>query len=149
VREWLPDAAIGADVIAGFPGETEEDHCATLVLIERMPLTYLHVFSYSPRPGTAAAEMAGHIPAPEIAKRAKELRTLGEAKKSAFRASQIGRTLRLLTLQRIGKCATGPWTSAISGNYMDVRVAGRWTSNQFLNVQVTSEVDGHLVGTAI
>ena len=62
VREWLPDAAIGADVIAGFPGETEEDHRATLALIERMPLTYLHVFSFSPRPGTAAAEMPDHVP---------------------------------------------------------------------------------------
>ena len=149
VREWLPDAGIGADVIAGFPGETEEDHCATLALIERMPLTYLHVFSYSPRPGTAAAEMTNHVPAPEIARRAKELRALGEEKKSAFRACQIGRTLRLLTLQRNGEGATGPWTRAISGNYMDVRVAGRWTSNQFLNVQVTSEADGHLAGTAI
>ena len=58
VREWLPDAAIGADVIAGFPGETEEDHQATLSLIERLPLTYLHVFSFSPRPGTAGGGAA-------------------------------------------------------------------------------------------
>jgi threonylcarbamoyladenosine tRNA methylthiotransferase MtaB len=148
VREWLPDAAIGADVIAGFPGETEEDHRATLALIERMPLSYLHVFSYSPRPGTAAAEMTGHVLAPEISRRAKELRALGEEKKSAFRASQIGRTLRLLTLQRSGEDATGPWTRAVSGNYMDVRVAGRWASNQFLDVKVTAEIDGHLAGIA-
>ena len=57
-REWLPDAAIGADVIAGFPGETEEDHQATLSLIERLPLTYLHVFSFSSRPGTRGGGIA-------------------------------------------------------------------------------------------
>src|SRR5260370_42300884 len=56
VREWLPEAAIGADVIAGFPGETEEDHRATIALIERLPLTYRHAFSASLRPGTLAAD---------------------------------------------------------------------------------------------
>src|SRR6202008_3201782 len=72
VREWLPDAAIGADVIAGFPGETEDDHRATLALIKRLPLTYLHVFSFSARPGTAAAEMKHHVPEAVIARRARE-----------------------------------------------------------------------------
>jgi threonylcarbamoyladenosine tRNA methylthiotransferase MtaB len=149
VRDRLPDAAIGADVIAGFPGETEEDHRATLALIERMPLTYLHVFSYSPRPGTAAAEMPGPVPAPTIARRAKELRALGEEKKSVFRAAQVGRTLRVLTLQRNGEDATGCWTRAVSGNYADVRVGGLWNSNQFLDVRITGETDGHLAGVAL
>jgi threonylcarbamoyladenosine tRNA methylthiotransferase MtaB len=149
VREWLPDAAIGADVIAGFPGETEEDHSVTLALIERTPLTYLHVFSYSPRPGTAAAGMPDHVPAPTIARRAKELRAMGEAKKSAFRGAQIGRTLRVLTLQRNGEDTIGPWTRAVSGNYADLRIAGRWDSNQFLDVRVTGEMDGHLAGVAL
>src|SRR5260370_9765609 len=76
VREWLPEAAIGADVIAGFPGETEEDHRATIELIERLPLTYLHVFSFSPRPGTPAPEMRDHVPATVIAGRDRELRSL-------------------------------------------------------------------------
>ena len=149
VREWLPEAAIGADVIAGFPGETEEDHRATIELIERLPLTYLHVFSFSPRPGTPAAEMRDHVPATVIAGRAKELRALGEEKKSAFRAAQTGRTLCALTLHRDGEDLTGPWTRALSGNYLDVRVAGRWPANQFLDVRVTGERDGHLAGTAL
>jgi threonylcarbamoyladenosine tRNA methylthiotransferase MtaB len=149
VREWLPDAAIGADVIAGFPGETEHDHRATLELVERLPISYLHVFSFSPRPGTAAAEMQDHVPAEEIAKRARELRSLGEEKKSAFRAGQAGRTLRVLTLNRDGVDCAGPWTRALSGNYADVRVAGRWPANQFLDLQVSGEKDGHLVGTAL
>jgi threonylcarbamoyladenosine tRNA methylthiotransferase MtaB len=149
VREWLPDAAIGADVIAGFPGETDEDHRATLALIERLPLTYLHVFSFSPRPGTPAAEMQDHVPTTVTTRRAKELRVLGERKKSAFRAAQVGRTLRVLTLRRGGEDPSGPWTGALSGNYADMRVAGRWPANQFLDVQVTGERDGHLSGTVL
>jgi threonylcarbamoyladenosine tRNA methylthiotransferase MtaB len=148
VREWLPDAAIGADVIAGFPGETEEDHRATLALIGRLPLTYLHVFSYSPRPGTPAAKLQDHASAAAIARRAKELRALGEEKKTAFHAAQAGRTLRVLTLQRSGEDGSGPWTRALSGNYLDVRVAGLWPANQFLDVQVTGVRDTHLTGTA-
>jgi threonylcarbamoyladenosine tRNA methylthiotransferase MtaB len=148
VREWLPDAAIGADVIAGFPGETEENHRATLALIGRLPLTYLHVFSYSPRPGTSAAGMQDHVPATVIARRAKELRALGEEKKAAFHAAQAGRTLRVLTLQRSGEDGSGTWTRALSGNYLDVRVAGLWPANQFLDVQVTGVRDTHLTGTA-
>jgi threonylcarbamoyladenosine tRNA methylthiotransferase MtaB len=149
VREWLPDAAIGADVITGFPGETEEDHRATLALIERMPLTYLHVFSFSPRPGTPAAEMRGHVSGTVIARRARELRSLGEEKKAAFRSAQAGRTMRVLTLNRGGEDASGPWTRALSGNYLDVRVAGRRPGNQFLDIQVTDLGDTHLAGVAV
>jgi threonylcarbamoyladenosine tRNA methylthiotransferase MtaB len=149
VREWLPDAAIGADVIAGFPGETEEDHLATLALIDGLPITYLHVFSFSPRPGTQAAELQDHVPGDVIARRARELRALGEEKKSAFRAAQAGRTLRVLTLHRDGEDCAGPWTRALSGNYVDVRVAGRWPANSFLDVRVTNERDGHLAGAAL
>ena len=149
VREWLPDAAIGADVIAGFPGETEEDHRATLALIEGLPITYLHVFSFSPRPGTKAAELQGHLPGDVIARRARELRALGEEKQSAFRAAQVGGTLRVLTLHRDGEDFAGPWTGALSGNYANVRVEGRWAANQFLDVQITGERAGHLAGAAI
>jgi threonylcarbamoyladenosine tRNA methylthiotransferase MtaB len=148
VREWLPDAAIGADVIAGFPGETEEDHRATLALIDGLPITYLHVFSFSQRPGTKAAELQDHVPEDVIVRRARELRALGEEKKSAFRAAQAGRTLRVLTLHRDGEDSAGPWTGGLSGNFVKVRVAGRWPANQFLEVQVTGERDGHLAGAA-
>jgi threonylcarbamoyladenosine tRNA methylthiotransferase MtaB len=149
VREWLPDAAIGADVMAGFPGETEEDHRATLALIGRMPLTYLHVFSFSPRPGTPAAEIPDHIASVVIARRARELRTLGEEKKSAFRAAQAGRTMRVLTLNRGGEDASGPWTRALSGNYLDVRVAGRRPANQFMDVRINNEEDGRVTGVPV
>jgi threonylcarbamoyladenosine tRNA methylthiotransferase MtaB len=149
VRGWLPDAAIGADVIAGFPGETEEDYRATLRLIERLPLTYLHVFSFSARPGTPAAEMQDHVPDAVTRRRARELRALGEEKKSAFRRAQAGSLLRVLTLHGDGQDFGGPWTQALSGNYVQVRVAGRWPANQFLNVQAAGERDGHLTGKAL
>jgi len=149
VRKCLADAAIGADVIAGFPGETEEDHRATCDFIEQLPLTYLHVFSFSPRPGTPAAELREPVAEAIIARRASDLRALGERKKAVFRTSQAERTLRVLTLNRSGEDASGPWTRALSGNYLDVRVAGRWPSNRFLNVQITGEKGAHLAGVAV
>jgi threonylcarbamoyladenosine tRNA methylthiotransferase MtaB len=148
VRELLPDAAIGADVIAGFPGETEADHRATLALIEQMPLTYLHVFSFSARPGTPAAEMRNHVAGADVARRARELRALGEKKKSAFLEAQSGRNMRVITLNRRGEDAGGPWTRALSGNYLDVRVAGRWPANEFLDARITGVNDDALVGLA-
>ena len=149
VRERLPDAAIGADVIAGFPGETEDDHRATLALIERLPLTYLHVFSFSPRPGTSAAEMSDPVPAADISRRAGELRALGEEKKAAFQKTQMGRTERVLTLNRSGEGVSGPWTRAISGNYLDMRVSGAWAANRFVEVRIAGVADNHLRGVAI
>jgi threonylcarbamoyladenosine tRNA methylthiotransferase MtaB len=149
VRKCLPDAAIGADVIAGFPGETEADHRATCDCIERLPLTYVHVFSFSPRPGTPAADMLEPVPEAMIARRASELRVLGEKKKAAFRASQVGRSLRVLTLNRSGEDASGPWTRALSGNYLDVRVAGCWPSNRFLSAQIAGQRGEHLAGVAV
>lgn len=149
IREWLPDAAIGADVIAGFPGETEENHAATLALIRQLPLTYLHVFSFSPRPGTTAAEMQDQVSGEVTARRARELRSLGEEKKAAFYASQAGRAMRVLTLNRSGEDASGPWTRALSGNYLDVRLPGHRPSNQFVDVQITGGRDGHLIGVAV
>ena len=146
-REWLPDAAIGADVIAGFPGETEADHQATLSLIERLPLTYLHVFSFSSRPGTAAAELRNQLPEQAIARRARELRALGEKKKAAFQAAQTGRRMRVVTLNRNGSDASGPWTRALSSNYLDTRVSGVWPANQFLDVRISGVIDGHLAGS--
>lgn len=148
-REWLPDAAIGADVIAGFPGETEEDHQATLSLIERLPLTYLHVFSFSPRPGTPAAKLQNQVPEQVIARRARHLRALGEKKKTAFQTAQTGRPMRVLTLNRSGKDASGPWTRALSSNYLDVRVPGSWPANQFLGVWISGVAEGHLTGRSL
>ena len=145
IRERLPHAAIGADVIAGFPGETEDDHAATLAFIERLPFTYLHVFSFSKRPGTKAANLSNEVPGPVIKRRARELRALGESKAASFRQSQISRTLRVLTLHPSSEL-TGRRTPALSSNYLRVFVDGVFPANQWLDVRLNSCQGTCLVG---
>jgi threonylcarbamoyladenosine tRNA methylthiotransferase MtaB len=84
--------ALGADVISGFPGETEEDHAETVALVKALPFTYLHVFPYSARPGTAAVKIGGEVPAAVSRQRAGELRALGEEKAARYRASRADGT---------------------------------------------------------
>ena len=150
IHDRLPHAAIGADVIAGFPGETESDHAASLAFIEQRPFTYLHVFSYSPRPGTKAASLPNQVPAQIIKRRARELRSPSESKSSAFRRSQIGRTLRVLTLHRnehsISEHAGIEYTPALSSNYLRVQIPGIFPSNEWLDVVLSSEEGNYVVG---
>ena len=96
IREVMPDAAIGVDVIVGFPGETEELFMETYNLLNELPVTYLHVFTYSERENTEAAEMEGVVPIPERKRRNKMLRILSEKKKMAFYQTQLGKTLPVL-----------------------------------------------------
>ena len=145
VHERLPHAAIGADVITGFPGETEDDHAATVAFIERLPFTYLHVFSFSKRPGTKAAALSNEVPGTIIKRRARELRALGEKKSAAFRQSQIGRTLRALTLHPSSELM-GRQTPALSSNDLRVFVDGVFPANQWLDVRVGSCRETYLVG---
>jgi threonylcarbamoyladenosine tRNA methylthiotransferase MtaB len=141
IREWMPDAAIGADVIAGFPGESDADHRATCDLVEQLPLTYLHVFSFSVRPGTSAAQLEEGVPSKVIRERARELRAIGARKRAAFGAANVGKQLRVLTLNKNeaekseGDCGC---SRAISSNYLDLRVSGRFPTNQWLDVEITS-----------
>ena len=96
IREVMPHAAIGVDVIVGFPGETEELFMETYNFINELPITYLHVFTYSERENTEAAEMDGVVPVSERKKRNKMLRILSEKKKMAFYQKQLGKTLPVL-----------------------------------------------------
>jgi len=96
IREVMPDAAIGVDVIVGFPGETEEKFLETYNFINELPITYLHVFTYSERENTEAVEMEGIVPIAERKKRNKMLRILSEKKKMAFYQTQLGKTLPVL-----------------------------------------------------
>lgn len=148
IHERLPHAAIGADVITGFPGETEAEHSATLRFIEGRPFTYLHVFSYSPRPGTQAASLPAHVPGWVIKRRARELRTLGDAKTAAFRQSEIGQMLRVLTLHRDAKDDPSR-TPALSENYLSIVVPGALPHNQWLTVSVTHADRKNLIGVPI
>lgn len=96
IREVMPDAAIGVDVIVGFPGETEERFIETYNFLNELPITYLHVFTYSERENTEAAGMEGIVPIPERKRRNKMLRILSEKKKMAFYQTQLGKTLPVL-----------------------------------------------------
>src|SRR5438552_13923225 len=148
VHERLPHAAIGADVITGFPGETEDDHAATVAFIERLPFTYLHVFSFSKRPGTKAASLSNEVPGATVKRRARELRALSQAKSSAFRHSQLGRTLRVLTLRSAGDPNLDS-TPALSSNYLKVSVCGNHPANNCLDVLISAETGTVLVGEPV
>src|SRR5713226_3937470 len=148
IHECLPHAAIGADVITGFPGESEDDHASTLAFIDRLPFTYLHVFSFSKRPGTKAAALLNDIPGATIKRRARELRALSESKSAAFRHSQIGRTLRVLTL-RPGEDPDPHSTPALSSNYLRVRVRGIHPANNCFDVLISAETGTALEGEPI
>jgi len=149
VREFLPHAAIGADVIAGFPGETEADHETTLQFIDSLPFTYLHVFSYSSRPGTKAAALETQLSGEVIHRRARELRALGESKSATFRQSQLGRLHNVLTLNRPEKFVNAPWTPALSTNYLQFRILSVLPPNKSLEVRATSSADSTLYAESV
>jgi threonylcarbamoyladenosine tRNA methylthiotransferase MtaB len=128
IRTHVEDAAIGADVMVGFPGETDAEFSETYRLIEQSPLTYLHVFPYSSRPGTPAAEMQNAVPSHVATARAKALRQLIASKNEAFRRSMIGRQLDVLVLQP---------EDALSSNFIRLRVPPDVPSNSWVRVQVT------------
>ena len=96
IREVMPGSCIGVDVIVGFPGETEEKFLETYNFLNELPISYLHVFTYSERENTEAVEMEGVIPIPERKRRNKMLRILSEKKKMAFYQTQLGKTLPVL-----------------------------------------------------
>jgi threonylcarbamoyladenosine tRNA methylthiotransferase MtaB len=125
-RRLMPDAAIGADVMTGFPGETDALFEESRQFIESMPLTYLHVFTYSERPGTKAVTMEGAVPIEVRRERNRILRELGEAKKQTFRKSFTGRTLSAVTLEQ-------PRT-ALTTNFLRVDLDRDIAPNQLVDV---------------
>ena len=139
IRRVIPSAAIGADVIVGFPGETEEDFQVTEDLIEQLPFTYLHVFSFSERPGTKAEKLENRVPQEAIRDRARKLRARSLTKAGAFRASQAGRSMPALTLARTGGSLNESWTEALTGNYLKVRIAGHLPANGWYEVRPTAD----------
>jgi threonylcarbamoyladenosine tRNA methylthiotransferase MtaB len=98
----LPVFGLGADIIAGFPGETPEDHAATVQLVEALPFTYLHVFTYSPRPGTAATRLPGHVRLRDAQERSHALRHLGQQKGAAYRARRAGTRAEIVVIRGAG-----------------------------------------------
>jgi threonylcarbamoyladenosine tRNA methylthiotransferase MtaB len=143
IRAALPEAAIGIDVIAGFPGESEAEFENTLRLIEDLPVTHLHVFPFSRRPGTAAASVPGHLPGNVKKARAERLRLLGAAKLAAFAVGFVGRELEVV-VEGGGK--SGP-LKGLTRNYLEVRFAGPVELvGRCASVRIMAAVNGVLQG---
>jgi threonylcarbamoyladenosine tRNA methylthiotransferase MtaB len=117
IKNKMPEACIGVDVIVGYPGETEEDFLATYHFLNELPVSYLHVFTYSERPNTEAIRLDGIIPNDVRAKRSKMLRALSVKKRRAFYESQLGNTVEVLFE---GENKKG-YITGFSQNYVKVR----------------------------
>jgi threonylcarbamoyladenosine tRNA methylthiotransferase MtaB len=143
IREAMPAAAIGADVMVGFPGETEGDFELTYRLVEDLPFTYLHVFSYSARPGTPAASIKSQVPAAIARKRSHLLRDLAAQKRQAFLQSFDGKTVAAITLNLFD----GKHTECLTDNYLKLWLRGKHESNRWVEARVDEVGDGALVAT--
>jgi threonylcarbamoyladenosine tRNA methylthiotransferase MtaB len=113
---------LGADVIVGFPGETEEDFAATMALVEDLPFSYLHVFAYSDRAGTEAATLTAPVDGRTIARRSRELRALAATKSQAFRQAMVGDVHESIVLECRDR-ETGALVG-MTGNYVEVTFDG-------------------------
>ncbi len=143
IRRAMPDAAIGADVMVGFPGESDDDFEQTRALIERLPFTYLHVFTYSSRPGTPSAEMPEQVPVQVARERNRVLRELAAQKKRAFMESFVGREVEAITLTHFD----GEFTEALTDNYLKLQVPGQHSSNELVGLPVIATRVGALVAS--
>ena len=173
IRAAMPSAAIGADVMVGFPAETDAEFEATRQLIDDLPFTYLHVFTYSARPGTLAAEMANQVPVHVARERSRILRDLADEKKLAFMRSFVGKPLEAITLRscgagtpfdklRAGSAREGSGTKdrqrvipeglnaiteALTDNYLKLHLKGHHEPNRWLRAHVEQVEDGALVAS--
>ncbi len=129
IRTRMPEASIGSDIIVGFPGETDDDFAQLASYLECSPLTHLHVFPYSDRPGTEAAAMTPKVHGAAIRERARQVREIGNRLTDRFHASQIGATRCGLTLE--------DGTLVVTDNYVKVRIAAGLPRNQWARVTIT------------
>jgi threonylcarbamoyladenosine tRNA methylthiotransferase MtaB len=131
IAEKVPVLGLGADIITGFPGETAHDHNQTVTLVEELPFTYLHVFPFSPRDGTVAADLSDPVPQRVAGERSKELRELGLEKGTAYRRARVG-TLATVVLE-----GTAGW--GLTEDYLRVQVRNSGAAGEAL-------YPGHLQG---
>jgi threonylcarbamoyladenosine tRNA methylthiotransferase MtaB len=148
IHRAMPTAAIGADVMVGFPGESESEFEETRRLVEVLPFTYLHVFVYSARPGTPAASMGKQVPIHVARERSRILRDLIAEKKLVFMSRFIGGPVELITLNVTGSDHEGEYTEGLTDNYLAVRLQGNHPPNRWLPAKVEGVLDGALLGVA-
>ena len=130
IHAQLPHAAIGTDVIVGFPGESDDQFAATVRLLESLPIAYAHVFPYSDRPGTAAAALDSKVDGNVIRERARVVRDIAASKSREFRQDQVGRAMKALTVD--------DGASVVTGNYLKVRISNPEPRNSWVTVRIVS-----------
>ncbi|HET9832714.1 MAG TPA: tRNA (N(6)-L-threonylcarbamoyladenosine(37)-C(2))-methylthiotransferase MtaB [Vicinamibacterales bacterium] len=128
IRTRIPHASIGSDAIVGFPGETDEDFSQLSSYLERSPLTHVHVFPYSDRPGTAATAMGGKVSGSTIRERGRQVRDIAQRLSQRFRQSQVGTRRPALTID--------DGTTAVTDNYLRVRIPPGKSRNEWIQVVV-------------
>lgn len=145
-RAAIPDLAITTDVIVGFPGETGDEFAKSLAFVQEMTFSRVHVFPYSLRAGTPAAQMPGQVPAPVKAERAQALRTVASASQRAFSQSFVGRILDVLW-ESPRENIDGLWWSGLTDNYLRVQArSSQNLANMSLPTRLVALAGNDLVG---
>jgi threonylcarbamoyladenosine tRNA methylthiotransferase MtaB len=133
IRARIPHASIGSDIIVGFPGERDDDFEALARYLEQSPLSHVHVFPYSERPGTAAAALPDKVPGVVVRERARRIRHISAQLSERFRSGQLGSVQRALTIE--------DGSLAVTGNYLKVRIPPGRARNEWIDVAITGTAD--------
>lgn len=141
VRQRSPRAAIGSDIIVGFPGELEADFDALVDYLPSSPLTHLHVFPYSDRPGTVASRLPGKVPGAIVRDRSRRIREISSELSERFHGSQVGSVHRSLTID--------DGATVVTGNYLKVRIPPGHARNEWVRVRIERAAGRELVGAAM
>jgi threonylcarbamoyladenosine tRNA methylthiotransferase MtaB len=148
IRKAMPGAAIGADVMVGFPGESDAEFDETRGMIQELPFTYLHVFTFSARPGTPGATMPDQVPVRVARERNRILREMAAEKKLTFMRSFVGREVEAITLNVTSENSDGIWTQGLTDNYLKFTLRGKRAPNAWITATVDAVEDGQLVSSA-
>jgi threonylcarbamoyladenosine tRNA methylthiotransferase MtaB len=150
IHHKIPDAAIGADVMTGFPGETLDEFQATYQLLARLPVAYLHVFPYSMRENTSAAELPDTVSPTEKKERSNQLRQLSKSKNEDFKKNFIGKSLTVL-IENKKEGERPDFGMGLSDNYLKVLIkdGGHLKTNQYIHVTPTLLEDNQLIAVLL
>ena len=149
VRATGEELTVGADVMVGFPGETDGEFEETVAFIRALPIGYLHLFPFSPRPGTQAWALHPALPVPQaiVDERMSVLRALAAEKVRAHRRRFVGRELRAITLHTPAALAVQGHSTGLTENFLPVELDARLSANQLVQIRVTAlNGDGTLLG---
>ena len=146
IASKVPDCGIGTDVIAGFPGETDADFDKTFDCLTDLPITYLHPFTYSPRPGSEAERLGDQVPGDVKKRRTRSLKRLSRDKNTAFRARHVCAVMMVLLEfdERTGVCKSG-----LTDNYLRLELAPEHPLRGLQPVRVTGSTDTCLIGEVV